>query len=117
MRDTRGQRQRRAAGGGDPAVHGVDVARPVDEHDAAVSETSDVVDEQPDRAGLVHDDVVTPVGPRRLTKTCGTSRTPGGLSGQPQRGGQQEAVGAALLDQVAVGVRRLGLLGRLLHAS
>ena len=37
------------------------------------------------------------------------------MLGVPQRGGQQQAVRAALLDQVTVGARRLGVLPGLLH--
>ncbi len=45
-----------------PAVHGVDVARAVDEQHAAVPEPGYVLKEQPDRARLVHHHVVALVG-------------------------------------------------------
>src|SRR5712692_391357 len=49
------------AGGGHPAVNGVDLGRAVDDRDAAVTERDDMVEEEPDRARLIHHHVVSPV--------------------------------------------------------
>ena len=90
----------------DPAVHGVDLARPVDQHDAAVPEAGDVVEEQPDRAGLVHHDVVALVRAAPVHVDVRDLVHAGVRAALAQRGRQQQPVGPALLDQVAVVVGR-----------
>ena len=98
-----------------PAVHGVHVGRPVDERHAAMAELRHVIEEQPHRAGLVHDHVVAVIRPPPVHVHVRDLGHPGGVLGVPQRGGQQQAVRAALLDQVTVGAGRLGVLPGLLH--
>ena len=75
----------------------------------------DVTEEQPHRAGLVHDHVVAVIRPPAVHVHVRDPGHPRGVLGLPQRGGQQQAVRAALLDQVPVGAGRLGVLPGLLH--
>ena len=84
------QAQRRAvpAGRAHAAVHRVDVSRAVDEHDAAVPEAGHVVDEQPHRARLVHDDVVAAVGTAPVHVDVRDLAHAGVGASPPQRGGQ-----------------------------
>ncbi len=92
-----------AAGCAYPAMHGVDVARPVNKPDAAVAEAGHVVDEQPHGPCLVHDNVIAAVGTAPVHVNMRDLVHAGVRPGLAQRGGQQQAVGAALLHQVAVG--------------
>jgi hypothetical protein len=74
-----------------------------------------MVDEQPDRAWLVHHHVVASVGPAAVDVDVRHDRDAAGLLAYPQGGGDQQAVGPALLHQVPVAVGRLRVVGRLLH--
>ena len=104
-------------GRGGPAVHGVHLTRTVNEQHAAVAKAGHVVKEQPDRARLVHDDVVALVGtaPVDVHVRHRAQRLVGLGAAGAQRGGEEQPVGAAFGDEVAVGAGRLGVLSRLLH--
>ena len=108
-------------GRGGPPVHGVHLRPTVNEQHAAMAEAGHVVEEQPDGGRLVHHDVVALVGTapvdvhvrHRAQRLVGVGAA--GVSAAAEGGGEEQPVGAAFGDEVAVGAGRLGVLHRLLH--